>query len=99
MEYTSSEDLILIQSSENPARPEQRRLSRTTPYKCRNRKLRRILDGPYSWNDVDAATYDVLSCDVDPTADPFDIEGAPVNQDSEISLEDTQTPSALWELT
>ena len=58
----------------------------------------RIMEHPTSWNDVEAATYDVISCDIAPSMDPCDIEGDPIQPDDEISLEDLQTASDLWEL-
>jgi len=61
LEYTSSSDVILIQSGETPDTPKRRRLSRKTPSKPINRKMRRILEHPTSWKDPAAATYDVIS--------------------------------------
>ena len=97
LEYTTAGDIILTQSG-TIKDPKPRHLSRTTPWKRRDRKLRRILEDPFSWNNSDDATYDVVSCDIKPYVDACDIEGAPVHQDEEIPMEDTQTPTTLWDL-
>ena len=60
--------------------------------------MRRIMEHPTSWKDVEAATYDVISCDIAPSVDPCDVEGDPIQPDDEILLQDTQTAIDIWEL-
>ena len=97
LEYTTACGIILTQCGMIED-PKPRSISLTKPWKRRNRKLRRILEYPLSWNNIDDATYEVVSCDIELSVDSCDVEGAPMNHDKEIPMEDTQTPTALWEL-
>ena len=65
LEYTTAGDIILTQSGTITVLKPQRHLSRTTPWKRRNRKFHRILKDPLSWNDGDDATYVIVSCDIE----------------------------------